>query len=117
MENILLELQFTEPAPHLNKLTQAHDPAYQITPKIEATYDAIKLISTHANRVHKHCYYLSPALRTLYTSCNFNTSKYSYSASQIPIIISLAKRNTNQCKQSFQNRNGKYLAKQETHFT
>ena len=46
-----------EPASHLHNLVQAHDPASQITHKIEATSNAIKLISTNVTRVHKHGYY------------------------------------------------------------
>ena len=55
-----LNLKSTEPAPHLNRLVQAHDPAHQTTHKIEATYNAINLISTQATRVHKYKYFLSP---------------------------------------------------------
>ena len=47
-----LELHTTKPAPHLNQLLKAHDPASQITPKIEGNNKAINLISTHAARVH-----------------------------------------------------------------
>ena len=56
-----LILKSTKPAIHLNKLLQAHDSAHLIPPKIEVSYNAIKLISTHATRVHKHDSYLSPA--------------------------------------------------------
>ena len=71
-----LELKNTKFAPHLHQLLLAHDPALQITPKIEAhdpalqitpkievNNKAIYLISTHAARVYKHVSYNSPAPR------------------------------------------------------
>ena len=60
-----LELNNTNPAPHLHQLLKAHDPASQITPKFEANNKTINLISTHAARVHKHGHYNSPAPRKL----------------------------------------------------
>ena len=85
----LISINFkpSEPALHLNKLIQAHDPAYQITPKIETTSSVTNLNGTHATRVHNHDYYLSPALRSQITNtiCNFNNLKYAYPASQMPI--------------------------------
>ena len=53
------DLNTSKPAPKLLKLIQAHDPAHQITPKIEAIDKidkAINLISTYAARVRKHDY-------------------------------------------------------------
>ena len=113
-----INLKSNEPALHLHNLIQAHDPAYQITTIIEATSNTLNSISTHATRVHKHDYYLSPAPpnQIIITSCNFNNLKYAYPASQIPLNTSLAKGNATQCKQSFQNRNEKCLARRETHF-
>ena len=71
-----LELNKTKPALHIHQLIKAHDsasqitpkfeahnPASQITPKTEANSKAINLVSTHAARVYKHDYYISPAPR------------------------------------------------------
>ena len=113
-----LNLKSFETALHLHNFIQAHNSAYQITPKIEATFNAIKLIRKHATRVHKHDYHLSPAPRNQITnnSYNFNNLKYAYPALQIPPNTSLAKRIATQCKQFFQNRNEKYITRRETHF-
>ena len=107
-----LSLKSTKPVIHINKLIQAHHPAHQITPKIEATHNAINLVGTHATRVLKQDSYLSPAPRSQITntSCKFNSLIFAYPASQIPNNTSLAKRNTTQCKQSFQKWNEMYPA-------
>ena len=90
---------------------EEHDPTHQITTKTEASYNAISLISTQATRVHKQDLYLSrkPRNQATNTRCNAKNCKYALPASRIPIKTSLAKRNTTHCKQSFQNRNDKYL--------
>ena len=100
-------------------MKRAYDPEHQITPEIEATHNAINLISAHASRVHKHDYFLSPAPQNQITNnrCNLKSLKYANPSSKIPINTSLAKRNTTQCKQSFHNWNDMYLAKRETQFT
>ena len=107
-----LELKNTKSAPHLHQLLLAHDPALQITPKIEANNKAINLISTLAARVYKHVFYNSPAPRKLAsnTNCNFNNRKYVDPAPQNPLNTSLAKRNTNKRKQLFQIRSDLTLA-------
>ena len=114
-----LSLKPTESAIPLNKLVQARDPAHQITPKFEATNNAIILISTHATRVHKHDSHLSPAPpnQIANTSSTFNNLKYAYLALQLPMSTSLAKRNTTHCKQSCQNWNEMSLATCENQFT
>ena len=116
---ISLNLKSNESDVQFNVIIQAHDPAHQITPKFEATINVINLISTHAKRVHKHDSYLSPASQKhiAKTSDNFSNLKYAYPASQISINTSLAKQNTTQCKQSFENRNELSLATRETQFT
>ena len=116
---ISLNLKSTEPAPRLNRLMQAQDPAHQITPKIAATYNAINLITTQSTRVHIDDYYLFPAPRNhvTNTSCSSNNSKYAYRASEITINTSIAQRNKTHCKQLFQNGNEKYLAKRDSQFT
>ena len=55
-----LDLNKTHPALHIHQLLKTHDPALQITSKIEANNKAINLISTHAARVRKHDCYNSP---------------------------------------------------------
>ena len=114
-----MELNNTKPAPHLHQLLKAQDPASQITPKFEANNKAINLFSTHAARVHKHGYYNSTAPRKLAsnTNCNLNNLKYEDPASQLPLNTSLARRNTNKCKQLFQNQNELTLAPRETQIT
>ena len=94
-----LNLKFNEHAPHIHKLIQAHDPASQITPKIEAISNAINLISTRATRVNKLDYYLSAAPRNevTNTSCILNHLKYTHLGSQTPKNTQLAKRNAAQC--------------------
>ena len=94
-----LNLKPNDSAVHLNKLIQAHDPAHQITPKFEASINAINLISTHATRVHKHHSHLSLAPRNQIAniSGNSNISNYAYPALQKPINTSLAKQNTTHC--------------------
>ena len=111
-----LDLNKTRPASHLHQLLKTHDPASQITLKIEANNKAIKLISTHAARVRKHDYYISPAPQTLAsnTTCNLNNLKYVDPALQIPLNTSLAQHNTNKYKQLVQNRNELALAPCET---
>ena len=120
-----MELKNTKSAPHLHQLLLAHDPALQITskieahdpvlqitPKIEANNKAINLICTHAAQVHKHVSYISPAPRKLAsnTNCNFNNFKYVDPAPQNPLNTSFAKRNTNKRKQLFQIRSELALA-------
>ena len=111
-----LELKKTKPAPHLHQLLKAYNPALQIPPKIEANNKAINLISTHAARVHKHDYYNSPFPRKLVSNTNYNINnlKYADPASQISLHTSLAKRNTNNRKQLFQNWNELTLAPRGT---
>ena len=110
-----LELNNTKPAPHLHQLFKAYNPASQIALKIEANNRAINLISTHAARVYKHDYYNSPAPRKLAskTNCIVNNLKYADPASKTPPHTSLAKRNTTNRKQLFQNRNELTLAPHE----
>ena len=76
------------------------------------------IIDIHPSHVHKHDSHLSLAPRNhiANTSGNFNSLKYAYPASQIPITSSLAKQNSTHCKQSFQNRNELTLATRETQF-
>ena len=114
-----LNLKPTESANHLNKLIQERDPAHQTTPKFEATNNAINLNSTHATRVNKYDSHLSsaPGNQISNTSSFFNKSKYAYTASQVPINTSLAKRNTTHCKQSGQNWNEMSPATCKTQFT
>ena len=111
-----LELNNTKPAPRLHQLLKAYKPASQIAPKIEANNKAINLIRTHAARLYKHDYYNSPAPRKLASNanCNLNNLKYADPASQIPLQTSLAKRNTNNREQLFQNWNELTLAPRET---
>ena len=104
-----------DPALQITPKIEAHDPELQITPKIEANNKAINLISTHAARVYKHVYYISPALRKLApnTNCNFNNFKNVDPASQNPLNTPLAKRETNRRKQLFQIRSELTLAPRE----
>ena len=67
-----LELNNTKSAPHLHQLLLAHDPALQITSKIEANNKAINLISTRALRVYKYVSYNSLAPRRLASDTNGN---------------------------------------------
>ena len=120
-----LELNDTKSASHLRQLfiahnpalqitpkIEAHDPALQTTPKIEANKKAINLINTNAARVYKHVFYNSPAPQKLAsnTNCNLNNLKYVDPASQNPLNTSLAQRNTSKRKQLFQIRNELTLA-------
>ena len=111
-----LDLNNTKPAPHLHQLINAYNPASQTARKIEANNKAINLISTPAARVRKHYYYNSPAPRKLAsnTNCYLNNLKHATPASQISLHTSLAKRNTNNGKQLFQNRNELTLAQRGT---
>ena len=111
-----LELNNTKPAPHLHQLLKTYNPAPQIAPKIEANNKAMNLISTHAARVYKNDYYNFPAQRNLAsnTNCVLNILKYADPVSQIPLHTSLAKRNTTNREQLFQNRNELTLAPRET---
>ena len=95
-----INIKPTNPEPHLSNLIQSYDTAHRITSKIEATNNAINLISTHATRVHKHDSYLSPApgKPIKNTSCFFNNLKYVHPVPQKPINTLLAKRTTTQCK-------------------
>ena len=104
------------PKSHLHQLLKTHNPALQITPKVEANNKAINLISTHAARVRKHNYYNSPAPRNLApnTTCNLNNLKYVDPASQISLNTSLAQNNTNKYKKLVQNRSELALAPRET---
>ena len=79
----------------------------------------MNLISTFATRAHKDDYYLFPAPRNQFTntSCNSNNLKYANPGSQIPINNPLAKRNSTQFKQYFQNQNEKPFARRDTHFS
>ena len=72
-----LNLKANQPAPQLNYLIQTHNSAPQTTLKNESTSKTINSISSHATRVHKHIYYLSPAPRipAAITNCNLNNSK------------------------------------------
>ena len=112
-----LYFKTAEPASHLHQLIKAQNLASQITPKIEANNRAINLISSHAARVHKHNYSISLVPRKPASNTNRNLSnlKYIDTASQLPLNTSPNRRNTSKCKQSFQIRIGRYLAKRETH--
>ena len=107
-----LSLKSTKRVIQFKQINTSTRSCTSITPKIEATHNAINLLSTHATRVLKHDSYLSPAPRSQITntSCIFNNLMYAYPALQIPNNTSLAKRNTTPCKQSFQNPNEMYLA-------
>ena len=123
-----MELNNTKPATHVHQFLikhnpalqitpkiEAHNPALQITPKIEANIKVINLISAPATRVYKHVYYNSPAPRKLAsdTNCNFKVSNYVATTSQSPLNISLAQQNTSKSKQLFQTRNELALAQRE----
>ena len=110
-----IELNNTKSASHLHQLLIAHNPALQITPKIEthnsavqitpkieAHNKAINLISTHAARVCKHVYYNSPAQQKLASNStrNLNNLKYVGSASQNPLNTSLAQQKTSMTERS-----------------
>ena len=112
---ISLELNNTKPALHFHQLS-AYNPASQITPKFQANNKEINLIYKHAARVRKHDYYNSRAPRKLAsnTNCIFYNLKYVDSASKLPPNTSLARRNTKECIQLFQNRNELALALSET---
>ena len=86
-----LNLKPNGSAVQFNKIIQARDPAHQITPKFETTITAIKLINTHAKRVHKHVSYLSPAPRNhiANVSGNFNNLKKSYSRRSYQLTLQL----------------------------
>ena len=58
---------------------------------------------------------LAPRKPASSTNRNLGYLNYVDPESQLPLNTSLARRNTSKCKQSFQNRNGKYLAKREPH--
>ena len=75
-----LNFKPSEPASHLKKLIQAHEPAHEITPKTEAINMVINFINTDAARVHKHDYYIPPAPQkhALNSNRNSNNSKYLY---------------------------------------
>ena len=86
-----LNLKSNESADQCNKIVHAQDPAHQIAPKFETKITAIKLISTHAKRVHKHFSYLPPAPRNhiANVSGNFNNLKISYSRRSYQLTLHL----------------------------
>ena len=123
-----MKLNQAKPATHLHQLLIQHNPALQITPKIEAlnpalqitpkieaNNKAINLISTPATRVYKHVYYNFPAPPKLAsnTNRNLNNSNYVAPAPQSPFNTFLAQPNTSKSKQLFQIRNELALAQRE----
>ena len=98
---------------------EIHNPAQQITPKIESRNNSINSISTHFTQVREHVFIhsLAPRNHASNSIYQLNILKYASLASQNPLCTSLALQITSHNKQLIEIRNKVTYAQREQQIT